>query len=186
MTDRARRSRGRIAASHGLALFGTVPFLAVLAGVPMPAAQAAQWTVAPADPPMLTYGVPGDGDEVRFSAMCPVGTGPYEVMLVSPLRLVPGMTLAADGTRSSLQAAKVVLTVGKQSFTYDSAAVGPDDLSAGVEIDIQVNNDDPFMKALSSGSEIMMTIEGKEAGRIPLGGIAKPLAGFVKACGGAS
>lgn len=180
-----RRGGRRLALSHALALAAAVPLAAALgAGLGMQTAIAAEWTVAPADPPMLTYGVPGDGDEVRFSAMCPVGTGPYEVMLVSPLRTVQGITVAADGTRNSLQAAKVVLTVGKQNFAYDSAAVGPDDLSAGLEIDLQITNDDPFMAALAKGAAIEMTIEGKAAGKIPLHGIAKPLATFIKACGG--
>jgi hypothetical protein len=146
-------------------------------------AVAAEWTLAPETPPMLTYGIPGDGDSVLFSAMCPVGTGPYELSVHAAVETIPGITVAADGTRNALDSAKVVFEVGGKSFTYDGAAVQPDDINGGLEVDVQIAGSDPFMTALGSGESLKVVLAGRPAGTIPLGGIKKPLGEFMRKCG---
>jgi len=148
------------------------------------AAAADTWTLSEGDPPMLVYGLRGDGDTVLFSAMCPVGTGPFELAVYANVQTIPGITVAADGTRNSLQSAKVVFEVGGKNFPYDGAAVQPDDLNGGLEIDVQIAADDPFMKALGSGGKLGVVLAGKPAGSLSLGGIDKPLGAFLKKCGG--
>jgi len=166
-------------APRGAAVWTAAAMLLLGAG----AASANEWSMAPIDPPMLVYGIPGDGDSVLFSAMCPVGTGPYELAVHASVETVPGITVAADGTRNSLQAAKVSFSVGGRTFSYDGAAVQPDDLNGGLEIDIQIAADDPFMAALDSGDALHVVLAGKQAGSIPLHGIKAPLATLLKKCG---
>ena len=158
-------------------------FAAALVLLALPAA-ANTWTLSEGDPPMLVYGLPGDGDQVLLSAMCPVGTGPLELAVHADLETIPGITVAADGTRNSLDAAKVVFEVDGKSFSYDGAAVQPDDLDGGLEVDVQIAADDPFVKALGGGARLSVVLAGKPAGSLPLAGIDTPLAAFLKKCGG--